>query len=56
MARALAAVEERWGKVRIGLNAQKYVERFYAGFGFVRCGDEFVEDDILHVPMTRVPH
>jgi ElaA protein len=53
MARSLAAIEERWGAVRIRLNAQKYIERFYAGFGFAPDGAEFLEDDILHVPMAR---
>jgi ElaA protein len=55
MARTLAAIEARWGKVRIRLNAQKYVERFYAGFGFERAGDDFLEDDIPHLPMARAP-
>jgi ElaA protein len=53
MTRTLAAVAERWGRVRIRLNAQKYIERFYAGFGFERAGDDFMEDDIPHLPMAR---
>jgi ElaA protein len=53
MAHTLAAVEKRWGRVRVRLNAQKYVERFYAGFGFVRAGDDFLEDDIVHLPMAK---
>jgi ElaA protein len=53
MARALFAIAERHGAVAVRLGAQKYLERFYAGFGFVRDGDDYLEDDILHVPMVR---
>jgi ElaA protein len=35
------------------LDAQTYLEGWYARFGFVRDGDEFVEDGIPHVPMRR---
>jgi ElaA protein len=35
----------------IAIDAQAYLERWYAGFGFVRNGDEFLEDGIPHVPM-----
>jgi ElaA protein len=37
--------------VRIG--AQQYLERFYGSFGFVRDGDDYLEDDIVHVEMVR---
>lgn len=33
------------------LDAQDYLEEFYASFGFVRSGPHFVEDGIPHVPM-----
>jgi ElaA protein len=39
------------GPVRIG--AQRYLERFYEGFGFRRAGDEYDEDGIPHVEMRR---
>lgn len=35
------------------INAQTYLEPMYARHGFVRAGDEFVEDGIPHVPMLR---
>jgi ElaA protein len=44
-----------WPGRGIRLNAQAHLERFYAGFGFVRCGEGFLEDDIPHVPMRRAP-
>jgi len=33
------------------VHAQAHLERWYAGFGFVREGDEFLEDGIPHVLM-----
>jgi ElaA protein len=53
MRRAVAAVEERHGRVAIWIGAQKYLERFYASFGFVRAGDDYDEDGIPHLPMRR---
>ncbi len=53
MRRAIAAVETRHGQVAIWLGAQKYLERFYASFGFVRDGDDYDEDGIPHLPMRR---
>jgi ElaA protein len=36
----------------IAINAQSRLQPWYAGFGFVGCGDEFLEDGIAHVPMV----
>ena len=35
------------------INAQTYLEDMYAKHGFVRDGDEFLDDGIPHVPMVR---
>jgi len=35
------------------LDAQSPLADFYAGFGFVVDGAEFLEDDIAHLPMRR---
>lgn len=35
------------------IDAQTYLEEMYSKLGFVRDGDEFVEDGIPHVPMLR---
>ncbi|WP_229051255.1 GNAT family N-acetyltransferase [Aeromicrobium sp. Leaf350] len=51
----LREVLERWGDQRIDLGAQAYLHDWYAGFGFVRSGDDYVEAGIDHVPMTRQP-
>jgi ElaA protein len=54
MERALAAIAGQHGAATpIALGAQKYVERFYAELGFVRDGEDYLEDDIVHVPMRR---
>lgn len=49
MQRALELAGDR----AVVLDAQSYLARWYEGFGFVRDGDEFVEDGIAHVPMRR---
>lgn len=51
MRRALAAV----GDVDVRIAAQAHLDRFYGGFGFVRAGAEYLEDDIPHVDMLRRP-
>ena len=53
MRRAIAALEAAHGRVPIWLGAQKYLERFYASFGFARDGDDYDEDGIAHLPMRR---
>jgi len=54
VARALvrAAVEEI-GDAPSVLNAQAYLAGFYATFGYVPDGEEFLDDGIPHVPMRR---
>ena len=47
MLRALELCADR----EVVLDAQTYLFDWYAGFGFVRAGDDYVEDGIPHVPM-----
>jgi ElaA protein len=50
--RALDEVAQRWpGPVRI--MAQSYLTKFYAEFGFLIQGDEFLEDGIPHFYMRK---
>jgi ElaA protein len=35
----------------VRISAQSRLESWYAALGFVRCGDDFLEDGILHTPM-----
>jgi ElaA protein len=41
------------GGREIVLDAQLYLHDWYARFGFVRDGADYVEDGIAHVPMRR---
>lgn len=53
--RLLREVIDRWGHEQIALGAQAYLEDWYGSFGFVRCGENFMEAGIEHVPMRREP-
>ena len=35
------------------IQAQQYLEAFYADFGFRRTGEPYLEDDIAHIDMLR---
>lgn len=53
VARGLALVSELYGDVPVRISAQCYLERFYGDFGFVREGENYLEDDIPHCAMVR---
>lgn len=39
----------------IRLGAQAHLEQWYGRFGFVRAGEDYLEDGIPHCPMLRTP-
>lgn len=43
------------GPTPIEIGAQSHLERWYGRFGFVRCGDEYLDERIPHLPMRREP-
>jgi ElaA protein len=43
---------ERWPRHDIRINAQAYLQAFYAQLGFVAQGEVFDEDDIPHIQMV----
>ncbi|WP_426058729.1 GNAT family N-acetyltransferase [Hymenobacter sp. B1770] len=53
MRQAIAHCEVLYGPQPIKIGAQQYLERFYQGFGFVQCGEGYLEDGIPHIPMRR---
>ena len=53
MHQAVAQCEVLFGAQPIKIGAQLYLERFYQGFGFVQCGEGYLEDGIPHIPMLR---
>ena len=55
VAAAIAAIERAWGRVSIRISAQAHLERFFGEFGFVRSGDDYLEDGIPHCEMVRAP-
>ena len=55
MAAALDEIAGRFGSAPIELAAQAHLELFYGSFGFLRCSDDYLEDDILHCDMRRSP-
>ena len=47
----LVTAAGRRGQGLAGIDAQARLEPWYAGRGFTRAGEEFLEDGIAHVPM-----
>ncbi|PRX48434.1 ElaA protein [Prauserella shujinwangii] len=52
-ARLMTAAMEYAGEVPCVLEAQTYAQGFYARFGFVPEGEEYLEDGIPHITMWR---
>lgn len=50
----MRAVLAEIGGAGCRLNAQAHLKDMYGKLGFVVSGDEFLEDEIPHVPMTWV--
>jgi ElaA protein len=53
MERSIEHCEKLFGKNSITLGAQVYLKKFYESLGFVVVGDEYLEDGIPHIQMTR---
>ncbi len=45
--------EQQYPGQRIKIGAQRYLEKFYASFGFVTVSEPYDEDGIIHVKMLR---
>lgn len=52
-ARLMQAALAEVGDYPCHINAQTYLEEMYSRHGFVRDGEEFLDDGIPHVPMTK---
>ncbi len=53
VAEGLARCAAAWPGQAVRISAQSRLERFYCEFGFVRVGDDYLEDNIAHVEMLR---
>ena len=49
----IAHAERQHPGHRIRIDAQRYLENFYASFGFVTFSEPYEEDGIIHVDMLR---
>ena len=54
-ARLMNRALEMIGEAPVVLEAQSYLVDWYARFGFVPSGAEYLEDGIPHTPMIRTP-
>ena len=55
MKKTMEYIEKDFGKVPIRIGAQLYLQKFYEGFGFLREGEEYLEDGIPHIIMLFTP-
>jgi ElaA protein len=53
MREAVARINALWPGQPIRIGAQRYLERFYGDFGFVRSSEPYDEDGIVHIEMLR---
>ncbi len=55
MKRSIEACEKLFGKTSITLSAQVYLQSFYESLGFIVVGEEYLDDGIPHIEMSRNP-
>ena len=53
MREAMARADKLWPGKPIRIGAQRYLERFYGGYGFVKASEPYDEDGIMHIEMVR---
>jgi ElaA protein len=52
---SISECKRLFGKGPIKIGAQLYLKKFYSEQGFEQSGDVYLEDDIDHIPMIRIP-
>lgn len=53
MQQSIEHCKHLFGNTSITLAAQVYLKKFYESLGFFASGDEYIEDGIPHIQMTR---
>lgn len=53
LAEGIARAEALHPGQRFRIGAQHYLEKFYAGFGFITVTEPYDEDGIMHIDMVR---
>lgn len=51
LVKSIEFIQNEWKEKRIRLQAQVYLEEFYASLGFERISEEYLDDNIPHVDM-----
>ncbi len=55
MEKSIETLYKIFGKVPIEIGAQYYLKSFYESFGFVISSEIYLEDDIEHIEMIKMP-
>lgn len=55
MEESIKTVYDLYGKVPIQIGAQYYLLKFYEAFGFNICSEIYLEDNIEHIEMVKMP-
>ena len=53
VAEGVARCAAAWPGQAIRISAQSHLAGFYGSFGFARCSDDYLEDDIPHCKMLK---
>ncbi|WP_372745818.1 GNAT family N-acetyltransferase [Lutibacter sp.] len=53
MEQSIKAVKEYFNETTIKISAQKYLKKFYESLQFEQVGEEYLEDNIPHIPMVK---
>ncbi|TCI92108.1 GNAT family N-acetyltransferase [Tenacibaculum sp. M341] len=53
MKASIDAISDTYNKTTITISAQKYLQKFYESHGFVKIGEEYLEDGIPHIKMVK---
>ena len=53
MEEALKQIDDIWPETPIFLSAQAHLQGYYARYGFLVAGEQYLEDDIPHIGMRR---
>ncbi len=56
MQQAISQCQQHWPNATIHISAQRYLEDFYQGLGFVICSEPYLEDNIPHIGMEIRPN
>ena len=53
MKESIDKTKELFGNTPLKISAQAYLRKFYTSFGFTATGEEYIEDHIPHIAMTK---